>query len=486
MCYRPLKLSNLSKERTGGNDYIKCACRKCDECHSIASSDYVTRSVVMYDKLVGNGYDAFFVTFTFNPESLPMHPLYTRVCVDDGVSSYSWSEGDLVPTFDHDLLKRFKNSLNKYFNRLGLPKIHFLFTCEYGSENMRPHYHANLFLPSLSTFPYSEYTKLVNAACERFNASEGKHYNSVTIPPFKVVQHLLLNYWKYGFIKNEMYKHYLTDDGRTERSVFSAIRYITKYASKYCTNVPCYVSSPSDYALDIMPHRYVPRVFTSDGYGEPLHHLSDDCYIKGEFKKFFDGQWRNLKIPQYYIYKHYSTFHLLENPHVVLVRHCHEPYFMSEDYRKRVVAVASRLDLRLPDGATSLEECRLLVRSVLRVDHSKEYFLLRAKRFENSLNDFERFLQSVVVSPHSSPLRRLFTSRFPVQFIRHTLDGWAYYEDFEYWIFAGTTPRLLHTELWYMFEFYQDLKAKERELAAERKRESDDLFYKSHQKVKEC
>lgn len=486
MCYRPLKLRNLSKEFSAGNDFITCSCRKCDECHSIASSEYVTRSVVMYDKLVGHGYDAYFVTFTFNPDSLPYHTLYKRVDVSDGVSSSSWQPCGRVATFDHDLLKRFKNSLNRYFNRLGLPKFHFLFTSEYGSDKGRPHYHANLFLPSLSTFPYSAYKSLVEGACARFNASEGKCYNSITIPHFKVVQHLLLNYWKYGFIKNEMYKSVLTDDGKVQRTVFNALRYVTKYVSKYSSSVPCFVSNPKDFCLDIFPHRYMPRVFTSDGYGDPLHHLDEDLYIKGKFKKFFDGSWRTFKIPSYYIYKHFTRINVVDKPHIVLQRHNSEPYFMTDEYRRKVVRIASKLNLSLPEDAVSLEECRLLVASVQRVEHDAQYYVLRSSRFENQFKDFKVFLESVLLSSQASPLRSLFSRYCPVSNIRRLLDDWVYLEDYEYWIFASHTPNLIHTELWLAFQDYLCYLRKERELSAIRKREEADLFYKSHQKVNNC
>lgn len=267
MCLNPIRILNPVKTTYGGNDYINVPCRCCKECNAVSSNDYLVRTLSMYRKYceLGN-WSCHFVTFTFRDSDIPRYEFFIPSADDPtGYKSFGWHIG-----FDHDILKRFKNSLNKFFERLGLPKFHFLFTCEYGKQgSRRPHYHGILFLP----VDWS----------------------------FRTVRTLLERYWHYGFVKDI---HLRNIPGR--RTDLNCIKYVLKYVTKFDSNVPFYCTD-SCFKTTVPRYRYMPRVFTSNGFGDALYErLRDVDYHSGRFViRDINNKLREYSIPNYFIRKHF-------------------------------------------------------------------------------------------------------------------------------------------------------------------------------------
>lgn len=128
-CYRPLlgyrsrvrnadtgKRSIVWKASEGYLDFpVKLRCGQCIGCRLNHSCDWAVRAVhesQMHDENV-------FSTFTYRPESLPLH-------------------GMLVKSDFQDFMKRLRR-------RLGSDSVRVLYCGEYGDNFRRPHFHACLF-----------------------------------------------------------------------------------------------------------------------------------------------------------------------------------------------------------------------------------------------------------------------------------------------------------------------------------------------------
>lgn len=275
MCLNPIRVLNPVKTRYGGNDYINVPCRCCNECNAVASSDFLVRTLSMYRKYVENdNWSCHFVTFTFRPADIPHYEFFD---VDPesptGYKTLGWHIG-----FNHDMLKRFKNSLNKFFERLNLPKFHFLFTCEYGKKGThRPHYHGILFLP--------------------INWS------------FRTVRTLLERYWHYGFIKDI---HVRSIPGL--RTDLNCIKYVLKYVTKFDSNVPFYCNN-TRYKTTSPRYLYMPRVFTSNGFGDALYErLRDVDYHSGRILlRDVNNKIKEYSVPNYFVRKHFVKSRIIES-----------------------------------------------------------------------------------------------------------------------------------------------------------------------------
>lgn len=266
MCLNPTYIQNQAKSKFGGNEYICVPCRNCRECQEILSQDYTSRAIgeYLYWQSLDIAFSVHFVTFTFAPEYLPKHWLFEEGFPD-------WNPLHPVDCFDHNLLKTFKNSLRKHYERKNLPSPSYLITCQYGEKKQRPHYHAMIFLPEDLTWRQSA--------------------------------DLLLQYWHYGFIKNIKIQKYWQSK---ERSLINCIKYVTRYCCRYDSNAPSYVFDDG-LCLDISPYRYRPRIFTSNNFGAYLHILFNyDQICHGKASLFFDDKYITISFCNYYRRKYFT------------------------------------------------------------------------------------------------------------------------------------------------------------------------------------
>lgn len=159
ICFKPITLTD-----SDGKEY-SVPCGKCAACLHTLTYEWYVRLLCEFKK----ARNAFFVTLTYNESSLPYHTV-KRDVFD---SNLYWLRGD--PYVSKDSLKSFlsvcrfkddkvifpcqsKDDLQKFFKRLrynvGHSEFRYFGVSEYGSLNLRPHYHLILFdaMPIGSSF----------------------------------------------------------------------------------------------------------------------------------------------------------------------------------------------------------------------------------------------------------------------------------------------------------------------------------------------
>lgn len=379
MCTRPIAIKNVAApRRNGAFPYIQVPCRHCDECQLQSSNDYFLRSWSIYRALDPNKWTPFFVTLTFNDDNLPYHHFYRRV-------GEGFEHLGIYPTFDHDLLHKCLKSFRQYFRRLLSvyetyvnPKTnrkckrivrvpswkelpHCLVTCELGEKTHRPHYHMICFVP--------------------FKLS------------YKQFQNILHRFWTYGFTKSIKIKSTGTQQG--DRSDANCFRYVTKYVAKGFGNyIPEYVSP--DWFTDIPRCRYMPRVFTTNGYGSWLLDLLSEQNIKdGSLSLNVEGKYQKYSVPQYALRKILYKSHFIDDPRIVLERKdgnfFEEPYY---DVKRKTFTQTERTEL---GDKLSLEHAKYSV--------SIDYFHARQAYFSAG-NDFQNYLDRIGFPYHDTDVKK--------------------------------------------------------------------------------
>lgn len=181
MCLSPITIYNPSRNYRDGLDklYLTVPCGKCEACRRKKVNDWYVRLGYDYYNLLKCGGQVLFVTFTYNPESLPYLNTF-----DGAFDSLCPSYGEVpkvnIPCFSKKdvqyMLKRLRALLcdNQLPDRYKLnitEGVKYFVVSEFGHEKHRPHYHVLFFLPKkVDTFVFQVLCEL--AWSRRIKSSE--------------------------------------------------------------------------------------------------------------------------------------------------------------------------------------------------------------------------------------------------------------------------------------------------------------------------
>lgn len=115
-------------------------CQKCVECLLNYSRDKAT--LIMLEKIYHNPNECWFITFTYNDEHLPFQEVLNQE-TGEIITGASLKYKDFA-----DFMKRLR-----YYHK---EKIKSLYAGEYGSQTVRPHYHAILMGLKLDTSTFKK------------------------------------------------------------------------------------------------------------------------------------------------------------------------------------------------------------------------------------------------------------------------------------------------------------------------------------------
>lgn len=261
MCYKPLYISNKSAYINVEHSFYgyDVPCGHCLDCIQMNRDEWQLRVSFELKDLYANGGCAVFLTFTYDNAYLPHYRVripssLTTVLpkdlfgfdVDIIPSTYRGLDKFVsVPCFNHDHVLGFLNNLKvNMHNKYGASSYKYFFTCEFGSDTHRPHYHSMFFLPS-----YVDVTFF----CE-----------------------LCRSLWSYGFMfprYDAKRKVYVDNDNQPTTPKIRVLRGCARYVSKYITKDLSYLNMPllqeylSVKSNKLAMKRFLPKHWQSNGLG---------------------------------------------------------------------------------------------------------------------------------------------------------------------------------------------------------------------------
>ena len=165
MCLSPVTIYNPSRIYRDGLDklYLTVPCGKCEACRRKKVNDWYVRLGYDYYNLIKHGGQVLFVTFTYNPESLPILNTF-----DGSFDSLCPCYGEVpkvnIPCFSKKdvqyMLKRLRallceNQLPLRYQLNITEGLKYFVVSEFGHDKKRPHYHVLFFLPKkVDTFVF--------------------------------------------------------------------------------------------------------------------------------------------------------------------------------------------------------------------------------------------------------------------------------------------------------------------------------------------
>ena len=264
MCYQPLYINNKSAYINVEHSVYgyNVPCGRCLDCVQMNRDEWQLRVSFELKDLYAHGGCAVFLTFTYDNAHLPYYrvripsSLSTRISKDlfgfdteiipatyHGLDSFV-----SVPCFSHDHVLGFLNNLKvNMFHKYGKSSYKYFFTCEFGSDTHRPHYHAMFFLKAMVDVTYF---------CE-----------------------LCRSLWSYGFMFPKYDKKrrvYVDNDNKPTTPKIRILRGCARYVSKYITKDLSYLNIPllqqylSVKANKIAMQRFLPKHWQSNGLGYSL------------------------------------------------------------------------------------------------------------------------------------------------------------------------------------------------------------------------
>lgn len=160
-CLHPIELKNNSYNprqftATHRKEYLKVPCGKCINCLAQKSNELAVKFTYNYEHKYN--YKGIFLTLTYNDESIH----YVEDEDNEDFYDYNLQEweiynesgkklkldlyGNPIETLkrkDFQLfIKRLRNELKPYYDKMNWQNISYLATSEYGTKGERPHYHA--------------------------------------------------------------------------------------------------------------------------------------------------------------------------------------------------------------------------------------------------------------------------------------------------------------------------------------------------------
>lgn len=130
-------------------------CGKCTECRLQYSREWANRCLLESLAYTSN----WFVTLTYNPESIPTLRTDTGEIYRGGVQEIRNNKILVSNTLFHDDIQKFLKRLRRQLEYKNEPEIRYYMCGEYGSTTQRPHYHMiiyNLSVPDIEFYKLNE------------------------------------------------------------------------------------------------------------------------------------------------------------------------------------------------------------------------------------------------------------------------------------------------------------------------------------------
>lgn len=288
MCLSPVTIYNPSRNYRDGLDklYLSVPCGKCEACRRKKVNDWYVRLGYDYYNLLKHGGQVLFVTFTYNPESLPYLNTF-----DGAFDSLCPSYGEVpkvnIPCFSKKdvqyMLKRLRallceNQLPPRYQLNITEGVKYFVVSEFGHEKKRPHYHVLFFLPKkVDTFVFQVLCEL--AWSRRIKSSEipdvvsdyieskggvkfgqfyrGEHY--FVLPPKKTkVKYQVFH--RLGFVSYSYDKE--KKISKPEVESVNCLRYVMKYLFKDVD----FIENPSIKYLTEYMENFKPSITCDNKY----------------------------------------------------------------------------------------------------------------------------------------------------------------------------------------------------------------------------
>ena len=216
MCLSPITIINRKKSFLSESDpvYISVPCGKCEDCKRQQSDEWTLRALYEYDQVKDNGF-AIFITLTYG-DFIDLLKYYHD---DLEYKNYLPRLHDGTPCFDKTHIQKLIKALQDYYrNNYDYEDWKYLYTCEYGDESQRPHYHLLAFFknPPKDITP-DTFRSLVGIQKSQINGKSHAFKHNF----LKLVQSNSHLFWKYGII-----------DVSDKLHGINAIQYVTQYISK--------------------------------------------------------------------------------------------------------------------------------------------------------------------------------------------------------------------------------------------------------------
>lgn len=253
MCVAPIRVKN-PRLKSGTFDpeyhplYLTVPCGKCYECQLNRQNSWYVRNYFQYKETIKKG-SVFYYTLTYNDE----HLLRIGGFLHNNIRCFS-----------KDKVRKFIYRLSQRLRRKDI-KLHYFIVSEYGSKYERPHHHAIFYTDSrVSAFDFSI---------------------------------LIHETWKMGFVRSG------NNFGVVDS--LNALSYCCKYLTK--GNVQKPILSPQNVPVFNKLANYLSRKFgtftlNSSALGKcGLSVCNDLTFIDGFINIPFEGKYKKLPVPNYYI-----------------------------------------------------------------------------------------------------------------------------------------------------------------------------------------
>lgn len=253
MCIHPRLIKNpnygakgyLSKVKDTQSQYIRVPCGYCLECIRSRQSQVMQRALMMcFD------YHPFFITLTYNPDSLPI---------------WTFSNGRQVPFADiRDPQLMFKRIRKE--NLIERP-IKWILCSELGTKKGRPHFHCLLFVRKLPCDDYNTCVTLESRLFKLILSQWKRNYGTSLAPDWRPLCTYVRKYFhgelKYNFDLVYVFRN-------STRSIKDVSFYVTKYLLK-----------PSDRAIKLQ--RALRLNLSEEEYNSSWNHIKPRCSWSKDF-----------------------------------------------------------------------------------------------------------------------------------------------------------------------------------------------------------
>lgn len=241
-CLTPYFVDAKKTWKTQG--WLPVPCGKCINCRSRRRLDWTFR---LNQEMQDSHYTAF-ATLTYSEKNLPTCSSQLPLDSDDSITI------DDIPTLDYSDVQKFLKVFRFHLDKLAKIKLRYFICGEYGTNTLRPHYHAIFF----------------------FTSSE----RSNTLSSVPYFPQIFRNSWKLGDILDFQQ---LSGDG--------ASSYCNKYLQKF-------------YKLELLENQNVEKSLKSQGIGKGyLNRFSEWHLADPDNRLFCYFQGRKIPLPRYYFNK---------------------------------------------------------------------------------------------------------------------------------------------------------------------------------------
>ena len=120
--------------------YQLIPCRHCWSCQLKYSAEWATRLTWEAERYEHK----YFITLTYDESNVPIYSEMTYTDENNNKTTY-YNDGTWNGSLEPDNMKKFINTLRKYYERRGIKDIKYFYCGEYGENTKRSHYHLILF-----------------------------------------------------------------------------------------------------------------------------------------------------------------------------------------------------------------------------------------------------------------------------------------------------------------------------------------------------